>query len=70
MMPILSNTHLFSGKNNDQKNYTNGRTALERLQAIGHFDNLEYDDLTFNQDINISPNQRVFHTKIRLWYSN
>ncbi len=53
----------FSGKNNDQKNYTNGRTALERLQAIGHFDNLEYDDLTFNQDINISPNQRVFHTK-------
>ena len=53
----------FSGKNNNQKNYTNGRTALERLKAIGHFDNLEYDDLTFNQDINISPNQRVFHTK-------
>jgi DNA helicase-2/ATP-dependent DNA helicase PcrA len=53
----------FSGKNNNQKNYANGRTALERLQAIGHFDNLEYDDLTFNQDINISPNQRVFHTK-------
>ena len=53
----------FSGKNNNQKNYTNGRTALERLQASGHFDNLEYDDLTFNQDINISPNQRVFHTK-------
>ena len=53
----------FSGKNNNQKNYANGRTALERLQATGHFDNLEYDDLTFNQDINISPNQRVFHTK-------
>jgi len=53
----------FPSKNNNQKNYTNGRTALERLQAIGHFDNLEYDDLTFNQDIDISPNQRVFHTK-------
>ena len=53
----------FSDKNNNQKNYANGRTALERLQATGHFDNLEYDDLTFNQDINISPNQRVFHTK-------
>ncbi len=53
----------FPDKNYNQKNYTNGRTALERLQAIGHFDNLEYDDLTFNQDVNISPNQRVFHTK-------
>ncbi len=53
----------FSGQNNNQKNYINGRTALERLQAVGHLDNLEYDDLTFNQDINISPNQRVFHTK-------
>ena len=53
----------FPDKNNNQKNYTDGRSALERLQAIGHFDNLEYDDLTFNQDINISPNQRVFHTK-------
>ena len=53
----------FSGKNNNQKNYSNGRTALERLQATGHLDNLEYNDLTFNQDINISPNQRVFHTK-------
>ena len=53
----------FPDKNNNQKNYTDGRSALERLQAIGHFDNVEYDDLTFNQDINISPNQRVFHTK-------
>lgn len=53
----------FSSKNNNQKNYSNGRTALERLQATGHLDNLEYNDLTFNQDINISPNQRVFHTK-------
>ena len=42
---------------------TTNQTALERLKAIGHFDNLEYEDLTFNQDINISPNQRVFHTK-------
>ncbi len=49
--------------NYTKQNYKNNQTALERLQAIGHFDNIEYDDLTFNQDINIKPDQRVFHTK-------
>ena len=52
----------FSHTNYNQKN-NNSQTALERLQAIGYLDNLEYDDLSFSQEINVKPNQRVFHTK-------
>ena len=56
--------HSSFSENTYSKNIdTTNQTALERLKAIGHLDNLEYEDLTFNQDINISPNQRVFHTK-------